>query len=60
MPKRTTLTFTSEDAPLDAPQDRLLVYYCKYTGKHAFTIGKTEAATSLRVVLGGSTHARWP
>jgi hypothetical protein len=40
MPKRTTLTFTSEDAPqqTDRP-DQLYVYYCKFTGKHAFTIG---------------------
>uniref|UniRef100_A0A7S0RN43 STEEP1 domain-containing protein n=1 Tax=Chlamydomonas leiostraca TaxID=1034604 RepID=A0A7S0RN43_9CHLO len=37
MPKRTTLTFTSEDAPATG-EERLFVYYCKYTGKHAFTI----------------------
>mmetsp|Transcript_7599 Transcript_7599/g.13149 ORF Transcript_7599/g.13149 Transcript_7599/m.13149 type:complete len:253 (-) Transcript_7599:610-1368(-) len=38
MPKRTTLTFTSEDAPVGTQEDRLFVYYCKFTGKHAFTI----------------------
>lgn len=38
MPKRTTLTFTSEDAPATG-EERLFVYYCKFTGKHAFTIG---------------------
>lgn len=37
MPKRTTLTFTSEDAPA-AQEERLYVYYCKFTGRHAFTI----------------------
>ncbi|GAX83996.1 hypothetical protein CEUSTIGMA_g11421.t1 [Chlamydomonas eustigma] len=37
MPKRTTLTFTSEDAPKSG-EDTLYVYYCKYSGKHAFTI----------------------
>lgn len=37
MPKRTTLTFTSEDAPR---QDnvKLYVYHCKFSGRHAFTI----------------------
>ncbi|KAG1657191.1 hypothetical protein FOA52_003605 [Chlamydomonas sp. UWO 241] len=40
MPKRTTLTFTSEDAPKQAEDDTLFVYYCKYSGKHAFTIDK--------------------
>ncbi|KAF5838221.1 hypothetical protein DUNSADRAFT_3201 [Dunaliella salina] len=39
MPKRTTLTFTSEDAPQQqGAAEQLYVYYCKYTGKHAFTI----------------------
>ncbi|GMH32640.1 hypothetical protein BSKO_00474 [Bryopsis sp. KO-2023] len=37
MPKRATLTYTSEDAP-HLPGDQLSVYYCKYSGKHAFTI----------------------
>ncbi|KAL6756952.1 hypothetical protein V8C86DRAFT_2612421 [Haematococcus lacustris] len=37
MPKRTTLTFTSEDVP-QTNDDKLFVYYCKFTGKHAFTI----------------------
>mmetsp|Transcript_14980 Transcript_14980/g.40412 ORF Transcript_14980/g.40412 Transcript_14980/m.40412 type:complete len:247 (+) Transcript_14980:1759-2499(+) len=39
MPKRTTLTFTSEDAPQQqGGAEQLYVYYCKYTGKHAFTV----------------------
>mmetsp|Transcript_23431 Transcript_23431/g.51441 ORF Transcript_23431/g.51441 Transcript_23431/m.51441 type:complete len:241 (-) Transcript_23431:392-1114(-) len=37
MPKRTTLTFTSEDAP-KTTEGQLFVYYCKYSGKHAFTL----------------------
>eukprot|EP00803_Ostreobium_quekettii_P008936 evm.model.scf_153.1 EVM.evm.TU.scf_153.1 scf_153:4386-6340(-) len=36
MPKRATLTYTSEDAP-SLPGDQLCVYYCCYSGKHAFT-----------------------
>ena len=39
MPKRTTLTYTSEDAPKNL-DDVLYVYYCKFSGKHAFTLGK--------------------
>eukprot|EP00878_Enallax_costatus_P037365 GHUV01042198.1.p1 GENE.GHUV01042198.1~~GHUV01042198.1.p1 ORF type:complete len:132 (+),score=32.24 GHUV01042198.1:272-667(+) len=36
MPKRTTIIYTSNDGPrTDAAQ--LYVYYCKYSGKHAFT-----------------------
>lgn len=37
MPKRTTLTFTSDEAK-SAVGETLLVYYCKYSGRHAFTI----------------------
>lgn len=39
MPKRTTLTFTSENAP-KVETSKLYVYYCKYSGKHAFTVGE--------------------
>lgn len=37
MPKRTTLTFTSDEAKASMG-DALLVYYCKYSGRHALTI----------------------
>ncbi|GIL70154.1 hypothetical protein Vretimale_3401 [Volvox reticuliferus] len=37
MPKRTTLTFTSEDGPR-VDSTKLYVYHCKYSGRHAFTI----------------------
>ncbi|PNW74719.1 hypothetical protein CHLRE_12g485750v5 [Chlamydomonas reinhardtii] len=37
MPKRTTLTFTSEDGPR-VDSAKLYVYHCKYSGRHAFTI----------------------
>jgi hypothetical protein len=40
MPKRTTLTFTSEDIPGKDVQESLFSYYCKFTGQHAFTIGQ--------------------
>ncbi len=43
MPKRTTLTFTSEDAGTAGQEDKLYVYYCKFTGKHAFTIGARDS-----------------
>ena len=35
-PRRTTLTYSSEDA---APvvEEKVYVYYCKYSGKHALT-----------------------
>jgi hypothetical protein len=36
MPKRTTLTFTSENAA-KPDEEQLLVYYCKYSGRHALT-----------------------
>ncbi|GFR46446.1 hypothetical protein Agub_g8020 [Astrephomene gubernaculifera] len=37
MPKRTTLTFTSEDGPR-VDTTKLFIYHCKYSGRHAFTI----------------------
>jgi hypothetical protein len=33
MPKRSTATYTSEDAPPDE-EATLFVYYCKYSGEH--------------------------
>ncbi len=36
MPKRHTLTFSSDDAPV-VKSSELHVYYCKYSGKHALT-----------------------
>lgn len=43
MPKRTTLTFTSEDGPR-VESAKLFVYHCKYSGRHAFTIGEDGLA----------------
>uniref|UniRef100_A0A7S0WPZ2 STEEP1 domain-containing protein n=1 Tax=Pyramimonas obovata TaxID=1411642 RepID=A0A7S0WPZ2_9CHLO len=34
MPKRTTQTYSSEDAPDNA--EKIYVYYCRYCGEHAF------------------------
>jgi len=34
MPKRTTTTYSSEDAP--DTSDKIYVYYCRYCGDHAF------------------------
>jgi hypothetical protein len=39
MPKRTTLVYTSADAP-KTEDSQLFVYYCRYSGKHAFTTGE--------------------
>lgn len=39
MPKRQTILYTSNDAPR-AEGTQLYVYYCKYSGKHAFTTGE--------------------
>lgn len=36
MPKRATLTFSSDDAPNVESED-LFVYYCKFSGRHAMT-----------------------
>ncbi|KAL4537905.1 hypothetical protein Ndes2526B_g04238 [Nannochloris sp. 'desiccata'] len=36
-PRRTTLSFSSEDAPELEDTHKVFVYYCKYSGKHALT-----------------------
>ena len=36
MPKRATITFSSDDAPA-VDSEELHVYYCKWSGKHAMT-----------------------
>lgn len=35
-PRRTTLTFSSDDAPA-LEEQKVFVYYCKYSGKHVLT-----------------------
>lgn len=42
MPKRQTILYTSNDAPRSEGV-QLFVYYCKYSGKHAFTTGQHRA-----------------
>lgn len=51
MPKRTTLTYTSYDAP-KTEETTLVVYYCKYSGKHAFTTGDCFRRSPLLIVKG--------
>ncbi|KAF3552266.1 hypothetical protein DY000_02005957 [Brassica cretica] len=34
MPKRTTHTYSSEDAAPEGPDSDLFVYYCKHCGSH--------------------------
>lgn len=36
-PRRTTLTYSSDDAPTAHDDRRIYVYYCKFSGKHALT-----------------------
>ncbi len=55
MPKRTTLTFTSEDAPKSS-EDALFVYYCRYSGRHAFTCGGSVAVASLLPLASLTAH----
>jgi hypothetical protein len=40
MPKRTTHTYSSEDAAPDGPESELFVYYCKHCGAHVLITGK--------------------
>jgi hypothetical protein len=46
MPKRATIIFTSNDGPRQEGPG-LFVYYCKYSGKHAFTTGTHAAAQAV-------------
>jgi hypothetical protein len=45
MPKRQTILYTSNDAPRSEGA-QLFVYYCKYSGKHAFTTGQYRQAAT--------------
>ncbi|PPD90371.1 hypothetical protein GOBAR_DD12684 [Gossypium barbadense] len=44
MPKRTTHTYSSEDAAPDGPDSDLFVYYCKHCGSHKMPKRKTDKA----------------
>lgn len=39
MPKRTTHTYSSEDAAPEGPDSELFVYYCKHCGSHVLITG---------------------
>ena len=39
MPKRTTHTYSSEDAATDGQDSDLFVYYCKHCGAHVLITG---------------------
>mmetsp|Transcript_11992 Transcript_11992/g.33731 ORF Transcript_11992/g.33731 Transcript_11992/m.33731 type:complete len:232 (+) Transcript_11992:176-871(+) len=47
MPKRATLTYSSEDANT-LKEQQVFVYYCKYSGKHALTTDVDLALLPLR------------
>jgi hypothetical protein len=53
MPRRATLTYSSEDAP-ELHSDQLYVYYCKYSGKHALTTDCNLAKAPRRRTDGAS------
>ena len=57
MPKRTTLTFTSEDAPA-VEEGKLFAYHCKYSGRHALTLGAFQAVGERAALPGRCEQAR--
>jgi hypothetical protein len=40
MPKRTTHTYSSEDALPEGPESDLFVYYCKHCASHVLITGQ--------------------
>lgn len=68
MPKRATLTFSSDDA-LHVKSQELHVFYCKYSGQHAMTtdcdltrVGAFQVASTLLAVVDPMTlcSSDWP
>ena len=68
MPKRATLTFSSDDA-LHVKSQELHVFYCKYSGQHAMTtdcdltrVGVFQVASTLLAVVDPMTlcSSDWP
>ena len=45
MPKRTTLTFSSEDAA-PGTEEQVYTYYCRYSGEHCFITGAHARAAA--------------
>jgi hypothetical protein len=47
MPKRTTHTYSSEDALPEGPESDLFVYYCKHCASHVLITGQLLLSTRL-------------
>ncbi|OEL17461.1 UPF0235 protein [Dichanthelium oligosanthes] len=47
MPKRTTHTYSSEDALPEGPESDLFVYYCKHCASHVLITGTTQIDVTL-------------
>ncbi|KAF0909270.1 hypothetical protein E2562_033586 [Oryza meyeriana var. granulata] len=45
MPKRTTHTYSSEDALPEGPESDLFVYYCKHCASHVLITGQLPPAS---------------
>ena len=46
MPKRTTHTYSSEDALPEGPESDLFVYYCKHCASHVLITGQSAPPPS--------------
>ena len=44
MPKRTTHTYSSEDALPEGPESDLFVYYCKHCASHVLITGQRSSS----------------
>jgi hypothetical protein len=51
MPKRTTHTYTSEDAKAEGPESELFVYYCKHCSSHVLISGPLSPSLPLSLSL---------
>jgi len=54
MPKRTTHTYSSEDALPEGPESDLFVYYCKHCASHVLITGQLLVPTRLIFPRSGS------
>jgi uncharacterized protein len=48
MPKRTTHTYSSEDALPEGPESDLFVYYCKHCASHVLITGQPPPSSLSR------------
>ncbi|OAY72669.1 UPF0235 protein [Ananas comosus] len=61
MPKRTTHTYSSEDAAPDGPESDLFVYYCKHCGSHVLITDTIQRSSENDKRMCDKKHlARYP